>query len=135
MTTVPDVRGKTYEEASQLLTAAGFTVLDGGKEDSALPDGQVSSTNPAAGSSVGAGSGITVYRSNASMSKVPDVTGKEYADAVSELHGAGFANVVGQCKSGPGEPDPADPVLSSNPAGGGEAKRNSQVTLSVDCDD
>lgn len=134
MTTVPDVSGRSYEEASQLLTAAGFTVVDGGEEDSVIAAGMVSSTNPAGGSSVPAGIGVTVYRSNASMTKLPDVVGQGYDQARTALNSAGFASVVGQCQSGPSAtPANADPVLSSSPAAGTDAKRSSQVTLVVDC--
>jgi beta-lactam-binding protein with PASTA domain len=132
--TVPDVSGRSYEEASQLLTAAGFTVVDGGEEDSVIAAGMVSSTNPAGGSSVPAGIGITVYRSNASMTKLPDVVGQGYDQARTALNSAGFASVVGQCQSGPSAtPANPDPVLSSSPAAGTDAKRSSQVTLVVDC--
>lgn len=133
MTTVPDVRGKSYDEAAQLLTAAGFTVTDGGQEDSSVAEGLVSGTNPEGGSSVPAGSGITIYRSTGSMSTVPDVTGQSLVAAAQTLNGQGFSNIAGQCESGSGSPGSSHKVVKMNPAAGTETKRSSQVTLTFNC--
>lgn len=133
MVTVPDVRGRSFEEADRLLTAAGFTVTDGGREDSSVADGLVSSTEPSGGSSVGAGAGITVKRSNASLSDLPNVVGQTYETARSTLASAGFSTVSGTCESGGGSPDDDERVTAMNPAAGSDAKRSNRVTLTVDC--
>jgi membrane peptidoglycan carboxypeptidase len=62
---VPDVRGLSFEAARTVLTEAGFSVSNGGEVAGApVPSGLVSSTNPRAGTSVRAGTSITVYISN-----------------------------------------------------------------------
>jgi len=133
MSKVPDVTGKPFDEAKKLLEAAGFSVSDGGEQDSSVADGMVAGTNPSAGSNVPAGSGIIIYRSNASMSPLPDVVGETLANATAALHDAGFGHVVPKCESGSGTPNPGDEVLSSSPGAGKDAKRSSNVTLKIDC--
>ncbi|CAG7612882.1 transglycosylase domain-containing protein [Leucobacter soli] len=130
---VPDVRGKSFDEASQLLTAAGFGVTDGGTKDSSVSEGLVAGTDPEGGASVPVGSAITIYRSNGKMTELPDVVGMSYRDAVQTLNASGFGSVVGQCSNGDGRPKNNDPVRSMNPGAGNDAKRSSQITLRIDC--
>ncbi len=136
MTTVPDVAGKTYEDAAKLLEAAGFSISDGGEQDSTVEAGRVSATNPGAGAEIPAGSGITIYRSNGKMTKLPDVIGEKFNDAKTILSTAGFGSVIGHCVSDDSVAGPSnnnDLVTASNPGAGSDAKRSSQVTLRVDC--
>ncbi|WP_241898253.1 MULTISPECIES: transglycosylase domain-containing protein [unclassified Leucobacter] len=132
---VPDVTGKSVEQATSALTAAGFTVVDGGTTDSAVAKGMVAKTDPAAGSAVQAGSTISLIRSSGNLAKVPDgLTGRTGADAQSALAGAGFTKVVLQCDTGSGKPDPGkDTVKSVSPGSGKEAKQSSQITLTLSC--
>jgi len=130
---VPDVRGKTFDDASKLLTAAGFSVTDGGKQDSSVEAGLVAGTDPEGGSSVPVGSSITVYRSNGRMTELPNVVGMNFNQAVSTLNSAGFGSVVGQCVGGKGNPKGGDVVKSMTPRGGKDARRNNQVTLTLEC--
>ncbi|MBN8892599.1 MAG: PASTA domain-containing protein, partial [Rhodospirillales bacterium] len=46
---VPDLTGKTPEEAKSVLTSLGFDTADGPQQDSVAPAGTVSGTDPAAG--------------------------------------------------------------------------------------
>lgn len=133
MVEVPDTKGKSFEDASELLTSVGFTVSDGGDIDSSAPKGTVGSTSPAAGSSVTLGSGVTVYRSNEKVRSVPDVTGEDGRDAERRITEEGFKSVL-RCKAGDGKPSGSE-VIEMNPAAGSEAKRGSQVVLLADCDD
>ncbi|MBO1901616.1 transglycosylase domain-containing protein [Leucobacter weissii] len=132
MANVPDVRGRSYEEAERLLVSAGFTVSNGGTQDSSVAEGQVAGTNPEGGSSVAAGSGITVYISNASMTALPDVAGQTLRDAAATMRSAGFTSFTFAC-SGEGTPRSIHEVVSTNPSGGSDAKRSNRVTLTVDC--
>ncbi|NLA65070.1 MAG: PASTA domain-containing protein, partial [Leucobacter sp.] len=59
MVAIPDVRNRPYAEAEQLLTAAGFTVINGGEVDSSVTAGLVPSSNPSG--EAGRGSAITLY--------------------------------------------------------------------------
>ena len=133
MVEVPDTKGKSVEEAEELLTGVGFTVTDGGETDSAVDDGRVARTDPDAGSSVAVGSSVTIYRSNGSMSDVPDVTGEEGRAAERAITSAGF-NPVLRCESGSGNPRQSE-IVEMTPSGGSEAKRGSQIVLLADCGD
>ena len=64
---VPDVRGKTFDEAKAMLEAAGFTVRQKTVASSLAP-GVVAGQNPRAGSEVEAGAMITLAVSDGSLS-------------------------------------------------------------------
>lgn len=131
---VPDVRAKTFEEATQLLTAAGFDVSDGGEQDSSVPAGFVSATNPGGGTETIAGSTITVYRSNGSMSPVPEIPSGSTGDAArATLQAAGFSDVSVRCDTGNTGNPGSKPFVSVDPGVGTEAKRDNQVRITVDC--
>ena len=123
--TVPDVSGKSPSEAKSILTGLGFDVQDGAQVDSAQPAGTVATTDPAAGSSVGKGSVITLNISNGSQVVVPDVVGKKVSEAEATLTGAGFRVKV----SGGGGGDAI--VQSMNPPANTPVKAGSQITLTV----
>ncbi|WP_440312017.1 transglycosylase domain-containing protein [Leucobacter chromiireducens] len=134
MVQVPDVKGKSFDEAVGMLTQLGFNVADGGEVDSSVGKGLAASSSPAAGEQVGLGSGVTVYRSNGEAAKVPgDLGGKSGDDAKSALSSAGFGNVDFTCEDG-GKPDPKkDKVVSVSPDGGSDAKTSGKVTLTLSC--
>ncbi len=63
--TVPDVRGKSPQEAKSILEAADFEVaVSGEQEPSSYPAGSVASTSPGGGSSAAIGSTITLTLSS-----------------------------------------------------------------------
>ncbi|GAA2750045.1 membrane peptidoglycan carboxypeptidase [Amnibacterium kyonggiense] len=102
---VPDVSGKSVSQAKQILKAAGFQVKTGGSTPSdTIPAGSVVSTDPASGSSVVAGTLITLTKSSGqaptqptpapgATATVPVVQGAPIAQAIQTLAGAGFTNV------------------------------------------
>jgi eukaryotic-like serine/threonine-protein kinase len=61
---VPDVKGKTQADATQILTAAGFTVTPKPVNSDTVPAGQVISQTPAAGTKADKGSAVTIVVSN-----------------------------------------------------------------------
>lgn len=134
MVTVPDVKGKSFEEASAMLTQVGLEVADGGEIDSSVARGHAASTDPAGGSAVGLGSLVTIRRSNGQAAEVPGgLVGSTGNDAKSRLSGAGFSHVEFSCESG-GRPDPGKhKVTSANPESGGEARISSVITLKLAC--
>lgn len=134
MATVPNVEGMSFEEASRLLTTAGFSVNDGGERDSSVEKGLVAGTDPEGGSSVPAGIGITLYRSNGKTSELPDVVGQSVSDAVNSLRSAGFSKINTQCTKGGGDPEGDDIVAGMNPGPGDDAKREQTITLRVNCE-
>lgn len=134
MATLPNVDGKSFDEAKKLLENVGFTVVDGGEDDSDRPAGQVSRTDPGGGSNVPAGSEVRIYRSNASMSAVPGgLAGATVDAAKSTLGSAGFGTVVTVCSDTTKTVKGTDRVASSDPASGTIAKRSNAVTLTVTC--
>ncbi|QIK63953.1 PASTA domain-containing protein [Leucobacter viscericola] len=134
MDTIPDVKGKSYEEASNMLTQVGFNVVDGGEVDSSVAQGMVANTDPGAGASVPRGSNIAILRSNGQASPIPDgLVGATGNSAKSTLSGAGFSNVDFSCQAG-GRVNPSkDKVVSVDPASGTEVRSDKQITLSLAC--
>ena len=136
MVQVPDVKGKSFEEATDMLTQLGFSVSDGGEVDSSVSQGRVARTDPEAGASAGLGSAVTVYRSNGEATVVPDgLVGETGQSARSRLNSAGFSSVDFTCESG-GKAEPRkDRVTAVDPGSGSEVSTDSQVTLTLACKD
>ncbi|MFZ4893115.1 transglycosylase domain-containing protein [Plantibacter sp. Mn2098] len=125
---VPDVRGKSIDEAQKLIEDAGFGFLNGGVVDSELPNGQVTGSDPAG--LAPKGSIVTVTTSNQSMAIVPDVGGaKSFDEAKALLNQAGFGTVAQVCKAEPGAG--AGKITGIDPPAGTAAKRDAKVTVSV----
>jgi beta-lactam-binding protein with PASTA domain len=124
---IPQVAGLTLDAAKQALEAAGFVFEDGGQQDSNLPAGTVSGTDPSG--QAGRGTTIRVFTSNGSVTGVPNVVGMTVDQAEAALRQAGF-------RAERQTQDTTDPaqvgfVLAQNPAGGGFAKPGDRVTITV----
>ncbi len=92
--TVPDVAGKTAEDAKNKLTVAGLTVGTPVKTfDASAKRGAVLGTSPAAGTTVTRGSPVSLRVAYAL--EVPDVRGSATKDAVRTMEKAGFTVTVG----------------------------------------
>ncbi|GAA3599879.1 transglycosylase domain-containing protein [Klugiella xanthotipulae] len=134
-TAVPDTTGLEFDKAQALLTNLGFTVADGGEDDSEQPAGMVARTDPAAGSALSDGSAVTIFRSNGSMKNIPAVSGT-YKDAVQTLRTNGFATVQAQCDN-TSDKVPANrndrTVTGTSPAAGTAAKETNSVTIIIKC--
>ena len=82
--------GKTYDEASSTLQAAGLKVTRTDKESDQDP-GTVLAQNPKGGVQVATGSSVALVVAKApSTVEVPDVTGEDVATAVRKLSSEGF---------------------------------------------
>ena len=127
-TTVPSVVGKSFNEASSTLEAAGFRVTRQDQE-SDRPADTVLAQSLAGGSKVDEGStvSLTVAKEPAQID-VTDVTGETSGDAVRRLSKDGFE--VDQKTQDVDSPEGDDTVLSQSPAGG-KAKKGSTVTITV----
>lgn len=124
---VPDIRGKTMEEAKSLLGSLGFNVDEGGTIDSELPKGQVAKTDPAGGAMITKGSLIKVMLSKGNLILVPDVTNYSENDARAAL---------GQFSVEVRDQSVADPtqdglVVGMDPAAGSALKPGQKVTIVV----
>jgi eukaryotic-like serine/threonine-protein kinase len=126
---VPDVVGKSFDEAQSNLQAAGFKVTRVDKESDKEP-GTVLSQNPKSGGRIDSGSTISLTVAKApSQVPVPDVTGEDAATAIAALSGQGF--VIDQQSKDVPTPDGDGVVLEQSPSGGKKAKKGSKVTIVV----
>ncbi len=130
--TVPDVTGKTREQAQSELTAAGFVVGSPINEEfsDTVKAGLVVSQSPAPNSSAKEGSSVTLVLSKGpNMQQVPNVIGMVEADAFKALQDAGFtpqalpAEYNKDVESGT--------VFKQTPAGESTAPKGSTVTYVV----
>jgi beta-lactam-binding protein with PASTA domain/tRNA A-37 threonylcarbamoyl transferase component Bud32 len=127
---VPAVVGKSFDEASSTLQAAGFKVTRKDKESTDKDPGTVLSQSPKAGTQVDAGTAIALtVAKEPSQVAVPDVTGEDAAAAVAALSGQGF--VIDQQSKDVTSPDGDGVVLEQTPTGGKKAKKGSKVTIVV----
>ncbi|MCI1661010.1 Stk1 family PASTA domain-containing Ser/Thr kinase [Bifidobacterium psychraerophilum] len=126
---VPDVTGKSQDEARQELESAGFTVgSTASVEDSGTVEkDHVTRTDPAAGQALSKGSSVLLYISSG-MTKVPDVTGKSQADALQTLNDQGFNTNTTQENS---DTVPTGSVTRSNPAAGTSVEQGTAITVYV----
>jgi penicillin-binding protein 1A len=128
--TVPNVLGKSQQEAEKILAEANFTPIP--KEvPSLVPVGQVSAQSPAAGARIVAGSAVYIHVSNGTVPAfaVPNVTGIPEGKARSKLAAKSFGVYVQYMPT-------ADPALhgivgSQAPPAGTQAPAGSQVILAV----
>ena len=134
MVNVPDVRGKSFDEAASIITNARFAYRDGGEVDSSVPKGMIARTDPGIGAATGLGAEITLYRSRGNAGAVPGGLGGMTAnEAESALKSAGFTSVSVTCAADGKVDKGKDKVKSVSPAAGEEIRLNERVTLSVNC--
>ncbi len=123
---LPDVRGKTVDEARASLEQAGITVQDTRTEfDPKVKSGDVVGTDPAAGTSLLSGAAVTLLVSNAVL--VPDVGGKSVTAARSELEGLGLQVVLSNIFTG----NDRGTIRGQTPIAGAHVAPGSTVTLVV----
>ena len=125
---VPNVVGRTYEQAKQQLESLGFTVARQDDPDSDQPRDTVTAQDPAANSKVEANSRVVLTVSTAEPEEekavVPEgLAGKELQEVKAALEQAGFSVQV----QGPQEPNAR--VLTTNPGSGHEGKKGDTVTV------
>ena len=130
---LPDVVGKSIDEARGILQGAGFSVAVGDPIESEIGQGLVAAQSPGAGR---APSGATITLSPSSGKKpeaekpegtVPDVTGAKYNQAKAALEKLGFGVSGDGCKGG-------STVSAQDPAAETKAPAGTEVTLSCEGD-
>lgn len=128
---VPEVIGKSLDEAESLLEAAGFvvgTVTEKNSEE--VETGLVISTDPVANTSKTKGSKVNLVVSKGiEMSVVPDVRGQKLDTAKSALKSAGFK--VGTTTEENSDELESGLVISTDPARNTEIAKGSTVNLVV----
>lgn len=129
ITDVPDLTGKTTEEAVKLLKDAKLVLNNEVKEEASddVPKGKIITQTPPQGSQVSAGTKVTITVSTGPEDvRVPVVTGQQVEDARENLESAGFKVVVNQVDS----VEPKGQVLSAS-SEGEKLPKGSEVTLEV----
>jgi beta-lactam-binding protein with PASTA domain/predicted Ser/Thr protein kinase len=128
---VPDVLGKTVEEATKILQDAKLSVTTNPQpvevEDENLVD-KVAEQSPPAGQSVQAGSSITL-----SIGKAPDTV--SVTDVIGQTFDRAKTNLENQSlqveRRDVESDQPEGTVVDQNPKGGNRVKPRTRVTLSV----
>ena len=126
---VPDVAGKTLEEAKTLLANAGFKVGNITETDTGTP-GTVLSTSPEKGAE--AKSGETVDITVTKAVTVPKVTGMYLSRAKKTLTDAGFK--IGRLKWGDTEAEDSNVILNQEPAADTVVLPGIEIILTVNSD-
>lgn len=89
--TIPDVTGKSQADATSTLTSLGLKVASTGAFNDTVPEGNVISTTPAAGTPAHQGDTVKLIVSRGPhLFQVPDVVGKRIDEAVRIIEQAGF---------------------------------------------
>jgi serine/threonine-protein kinase len=126
-TEVPDVRGRSRDDAVAALTAAKLKP-NVHEVNSNEPQNTVIAQDPKPGDVVEEG---TTVRINVSAGPkpigVPSVLGQPYESALAQLQGAGFAVARRDADSN----QPAGTVIDQSPAGGETAPKGATITLTV----
>lgn len=127
---VPDLSGKTYEEAQKALTELGLKIENKGEVSSNdYEEGEVANQDPVAGTSVDKDTTVGVVISNGKGSiDVPSVVDKTESEAIRALEELGFkpdktysySDTVTEGK-----------VISQNPVSGSKAKAGDTITITI----
>jgi beta-lactam-binding protein with PASTA domain len=129
---VPDVAGMTPKDAATALTAVGLKVGNTDqKPDDTIPQGQVISTTPPAGTRVDKDTAVDLLVSTGvEKVNVPSVINMTEDDAVRAIQQAGF-KVTFPLTRGPNDKVPAGQVFAQTPAGDTPVPKGSAVALSI----
>lgn len=125
---IPDVKGKTVEEATQTLEGAGFKV---GKTTEVFSDdiekGKVTATDPKAGEKREKGTAIDLLVSKgAEEITVPDLTNKTAKEAKEELASLGLKYEAGTAEYS--DDIEKDHIIRQDPAAGEKVQKGDVVT-------
>ncbi|MDT8914310.1 Stk1 family PASTA domain-containing Ser/Thr kinase [Amycolatopsis sp. PS_44_ISF1] len=123
---IPDVGGRSKDEAFAILQQAGFQPQDGGEEFSqSVAAGSVTRTDPPANSP--GKKAVKVFVSNAVP--VPDVRFKSFDQAEQMLSGAGLQADRGGDGGGHGHGGPFDFVFQQDPQPGSMVPKGTKVKI------
>jgi beta-lactam-binding protein with PASTA domain len=130
VTSVPPVTRLPLAQAEQLIARAGLRVSRVVMESSTqIPRGEVISSDPSAGDTPLAGSGVALFVSSGKPDvTVPDVTGETEAQAKATLEKAGFT-VTSTTQTSAGSP--AGTVVGESPPGNTQRPYGSSVSIVV----
>ena len=127
---VPDLKGKTVEEATRALESTKLAVAGQRTAfDEDVEKGLVAGTDPAAGASLKPATAVTLIVSDGPAPRpVPDVVGKSRAEATAAIEAAGL---VATSKEEYSDKYAAGTVAALDPGAGTEVEKGSTVALTV----
>ncbi|MDI2128580.1 PASTA domain-containing protein [Yinghuangia seranimata] len=129
--TLPDLTGKTTDEADKKLKELGLTADGEWVENTGPAENTVLSTVPKGGTKVQRGSQVFVKLSDG-RANVPDVIGKSEADAVAAIRKNGFTTArATDYPRGEGQSCALGTVLSTDPGPNKSKPYGSSVTVTV----
>jgi eukaryotic-like serine/threonine-protein kinase len=128
-TAVPEVEGLTQKSAEGRLKRAGFNSKVRTETSDTVEKGRVIEASPTQGTQVERGQTVTlVVSSGPQQVAVPELVGKDRADATDELTTAGLKESITEREST--DEDPGT-VLEQNPTAGQKVAKGSEVKLVV----
>jgi beta-lactam-binding protein with PASTA domain/predicted Ser/Thr protein kinase len=128
-TGVPNVVGRSFDDAAAALREAGFTPVRRDVE-AEEPEGTVVGMSPGAGTLAPPGTRVTLNVSlGVSTTSVPDVVGDDEATARASLENEGWRVLIRDTPTT--NPDEDGRVITQRPAPGEQAEPGSQVVLFV----
>ena len=128
---LPNYVGMTFDDAKTDIESRGLVVADPKfRQTDAAAEGTVLAQDPPKDTSVASGAVITLtVAKKPTTVPVPNLTGKTLAEAQSALEAVGLR--IGSQTQAPDATIPAGRIISSNPASGELAKKNSFVDVVV----
>lgn len=127
---MPNVTGKSVDEARSTLSSRGLTVTVSYESSSSVGQDKVISQSVSAGTKVKKGDSVklTVSSGGSSTITVPNVVGENQSSAVSTLESSGFkASIVENYSSSVSK----GKVISQSPSAGTSQAKNTTITLYV----
>ncbi|MFD7979823.1 Stk1 family PASTA domain-containing Ser/Thr kinase [Streptomyces sp. NPDC059071] len=124
---VPDVTDKFQDKAEEQLKEKGFKVSIK-YEESDQEAGRVLRQSPEGGAKAETNSEVTITVAKKEQSQLPDVTGRNYDQAVQQLAQLGFTNVARQDVD---SEQPLGTVIGQTPNGSTNQPKDVQITLKV----
>ncbi len=133
---VPDIVGKSKDDAVKELNEKGLGLKKGGEEASdTVPEGMIARQDPKAGTKVEKNAKITYYISTGKAQEKEDVTiptglvGKSLSEVQAELQQLGLSKV--KIEKTKNEDVAVGKVISLNPKEGSSVSKDTEVTITV----
>ena len=129
---VPDLVGKTLEEAEKACKKAGFKIkVVDEVESKKYEEGQIDSQRTQAGAKMPKGAIIQVVVSSGKLVQIPKLEGKDYIDARDKLIEMGFDKDNIKMEEEPSSEIDEDEVTRTDPAAGEWLSKNGDITIYV----
>ncbi|WP_406060092.1 Stk1 family PASTA domain-containing Ser/Thr kinase [Streptomyces sp. NBC_01077] len=124
---VPDVQEQSRERAEESLKAKGFKVKVE-QEESEEDPGTVLRQNPDGGTKADKNSEVTITVAKQTLTELPDVKNRSYAQAEQQLKALGFTSITQELVD---NDQPAGTVVDQTPQGPSDQPKDVQITLKV----